>query len=186
MNLIEEALHRTLAVVARASAQPKPVRHRSRLDMLFTALAATTSPELAAAIEDDIWTIWTTCPYDPPATRAVARAIVLLAGRDLESAEEILDDLVVGRPDWAEAWNRRATLHLIMRRDIEALDDIARTLVLEPRHFGALANFAHVCLRHGDPVTARVVLEQVLRLNPHAAAVRSTARLLAERLTPAH
>ena len=73
-----------------------------------------------------------------------------------------------------------------MRRDIEALDDIARTLVLEPRHFGALANFAHVCLRHGDPVTARVVLEQVLRLNPHAAAVRSTARLLAERLTPAH
>lgn len=186
MSLIEAALHRTLAVAAQASAKPVPVRHRSRLDMLFTALAATRSPELAAAIEDDIWTIWTTCPYDPPATRAMARAIVLLAGRDLDGAEEVLNDLVDGRPDWAEVWHRRATLYLMMRRDIEALDDIARTLVLEPRHFGALANFANVCLRHGDPATARVVLEQVLRLNPHAEGVRSTARLLAERLTPAH
>ena len=74
---------------------------------------------------------------------------------------------MAARPDWAEAWNKRATLYYMLGRDEDSVRDIHRTLELEPRHFGALSGFAQICLRAGDRGSALVAFETALRINPH-------------------
>ena len=92
---------------------------------------------------------------------------VLHLGDEADAARILLDDLTERYPDWAEAWNRRATLCFIEKRDADCLADIERTLALEPRHFGAISDFGHVCLRHGHLNEARAAFQIALSINPH-------------------
>ncbi len=138
----------------------------STLDELFRRLAADPVARNAYEIEDRIWEIWTDHP-DPLPSSMMNNAIAAVAERRYETAEHIFSELVMSRPDWAEAWNKRATLYFLQGRDQESVDDIHRTLELEPRHFGALSGFAQICLRAGDRGSALVAFEAALRINPH-------------------
>jgi tetratricopeptide (TPR) repeat protein len=87
--------------------------------------------------------------------------------------------LVEEHPDWAEAWNKRASLAFIEKRDNDSVADIARTLELEPRHFGAILGFAQICLRNGRVSEAKAAFEVALQLNPHIDGLRSIVADLA-------
>jgi hypothetical protein len=149
------------------------------LDDLFLRLAAARDINAAGAIEDQIWEIWTSFP-DPAAERMMNKAIAAIAGKQHGEGLALLDDLVRAQPLWPEAWNKRATLLFLMDRDNASVRDIRRTLELEPRHFGALAGFAHICLRAGNHAAAAVACEAALRIHPHLTAVR----VLLDRLLP--
>ena len=101
------------------------------------------------------------------ATEIMAEAIEGMEVGALDAARILLDDLTERYPDWAEAWNRRATLCFIEKRDADCLADIERTLALEPRHFGAISDFGHVCLRNGHLNEARAAFQIALSINPH-------------------
>ncbi|MGL4240141.1 MAG: tetratricopeptide repeat protein, partial [Beijerinckiaceae bacterium] len=117
-----------------------------------------------------IWALWIAHQDERASHRMVAAVEAIAAGaRDL--AKPILDQLVSEFPDWAEAWNKRATLAFMDRRDEECLENIVRTLELEPRHFGAILGFAQVCLRHGRVQEAKAAFEIAMDLNPHIAGI---------------
>jgi Flp pilus assembly protein TadD len=78
----------------------------------------------------------------------------------------------VEHPTWPEAWNKRATLAFIEKRDAECLADIARVLELEPRHFGAVSGFGQICLRRGHLNEARAAFQVALAINPHLQGLR--------------
>lgn len=137
-----------------------------RLDALFQQLAANPLARNAYEIEDMIWDIWTDHP-DPLPARMMNNAITAVAEKNYETAEHIFTELVAARPNWAEAWNKRATLYFMQGRDAESVSDLHRALELEPRHFGALSGFAQICLRNGDRGSALVAFEAALRINPH-------------------
>jgi tetratricopeptide (TPR) repeat protein len=101
-----------------------------------------------------------------PLAEPMQAAIRAMASRQLDEAEIILDGLLTAAPDWAEAWNKRATLAYIRGDDIEAVADILATLALEPRHFGALSGLGQICLRQGEPEVAKLAFEAALRINP--------------------
>jgi Tfp pilus assembly protein PilF len=159
-------------------------------DVLKLILTAPAPPVVAGALpsdrlaplfsEDEIWALWTA--HDDPALEArMQRAISAIARRRFSEAETLLDALVREAPDWAEAWNKRATLYYLTRRDAESLEDIRRTLALEPRHFGAICGFAQICLRCGEKAAAASAFNAALQINPHLDSVRA---ILAE-LEPA-
>jgi len=77
-----------------------------------------------------------------------------LTALDFPAAEDILARLVATHPDFAEAWNKRATLYYMQSRDEESVASIHRTLELEPRHYGAICGFAQICLSLGDTDSA--------------------------------
>lgn len=137
-----------------------------RLDDLFRKLAADPTARDAYEIEDKIWEIWTEHP-DPLPARMMDSAIAAVAEKRYDTAEHIFTELVAARPDWAEAWNKRATLYFLQGRDDDSVRDIHRVLELEPRHFGALSGFAQICLRAGDRGSALLAFEAALRINPH-------------------
>lgn len=144
---------------------PSPQLPR-RLDALFRELRKPTPSRPPQEIENLIWALWISHP-DPEAERRMVLATEAMAAGRLQIALPLLDRLVCEHPDWAEAWNKRATVAFLEDRDEAALADIERALALEPRHFGALAGFGQICLRAGRPTEARAAFQVALAINPH-------------------
>lgn len=176
----------TLKLILSLGERPPRVRGPQRLTELFHRLAAAAGPVEASQVEDLIWNVWM-AHDDPDAEDALSRATQAIAARELDEAEAILDALVELHPDYAEAWNKRATLYFLLRRDRESVADIRRTLELEPRHFGAVCGFGQICLRKGERTGALFAFDAALRINPHLGAVRAAREeLAAEAHGPAH
>ena len=148
----------------------------ARLKSLFHELALAEPPRPADDIEELIWALWIGHP-DPAAAHDMGVAAQAMAGGRAGIAAPLLDRMVRNHPEWAEAWNKRATLAFIQGRDVDALADIARTLELEPRHFGAMAGFGQICLRHGRKQEARAAFQVALAHNPH---LQGLAELIAD------
>jgi predicted Zn-dependent protease len=155
---------------------PRP----SRLNALFEDLARATPRQDPAETMDLIWAIWID-HEDRTAADRMGTALDAMAAGASDLARPILDELVVNFPSWAEAWNKRATIAFFDERDDESIHDIARTLELEPRHFGAILGFAQICLRHGRVHEAKAAFAMAQRLTPHMEGLREViANLAAE------
>lgn len=142
-----------------------------RLQGLFRELQQPEPPRPADDIEDLIWALWIS-HEDRTAEEIMGAAVEAMASSDLAQARSLLDHLVERHPDWAEAWNKRATLAFIEKRDAESLPDLQRALELEPRHFGAVSGFGQICLRNGFLNEARAAFQVALSLNPHLQGLR--------------
>jgi predicted Zn-dependent protease len=151
-----------------------------RLDALFADLSRLTPGRPVHEIEDTIWALWTNHD-DPVLDRRMEQAIAAMAMRKLDVARPLLDQLVMDAPDWAEAWNKRATLSFIEARDAESVADIIETLSREPRHFGAMSGFGQICLRQGRVREAMVAFDVALMVNPHLHGVQETVMALRKR-----
>lgn len=141
-----------------------------RLDLLFARLKEADAVE-ARIIESHIWMLWSATD-EPEARELLERGSVAMANRDHATALAAFDALTSRFPNFAEGWNKRATLFWILGDDRAALRDIQRTLALEPRHFGALAGLGLVTLRLGEQATARAAFEAALAIHPHLPAAR--------------
>lgn len=170
----------TLKLIVALGERRPSARLPRRLGTLFQQLAAAADPLEASQTEELIWGLWMQHAR-VDAEDKLDQATRAIAAKEWETAEALLDELVAEQPDFAEAWNKRATLHFLQKRDAESVADIRRTLELEPRHFGAICGFAQICLRHDERVAAMFAFDAALRINPHLASVRAAmARLAAE------
>jgi tetratricopeptide (TPR) repeat protein len=142
-----------------------------RLHGLFRELSKSAPANDPDDIEDLIWALWISHP-DGRAADAMANACEAMAAGAFDIARQILDNLIEAFPDWPEAWNKRAVLAFIARQDAACLADIARTLELEPRHFGAISGFAQLCVRQQRPVEAKAALTVALEIDPHLKGLR--------------
>ncbi len=138
---------------------------RSRqLDALFARLEAAKAEEEGEDIVAQIWKLWQQSG-DAQLDAAMQRAILLM-GQVPALALPILDDIVAQKPDWAEGWNKRATVLFLMGEYDRSLADIDRVLALEPRHFGALAGIGLIRIEKGEPREALAALRRALAVNP--------------------
>lgn len=151
----------TLTVGLAAAAQSDP-----RLDGLFEKLRATDNPAEAKIVELSIWQIWTEAG-DPATDSLMELGLTAMQTRDMGGALSLFDAVTARSPDFAEGWNKRATLFYMMGAPEKAAEDVARVLSLEPRHFGALSGLGliEMQLHHDDAAIA--AFEQALKLNPN-------------------
>jgi tetratricopeptide (TPR) repeat protein len=117
-----------------------------KLDKLFTELKNTKELSSAQVIENEIWELWQIHPSDDRRgfrlTELLIQGTRLMNMNELSKAYEIFTKIIAVETYWAEAWNKRATVLYLMRQYESSLADIKITLVLEPRHFGALSGQA--------------------------------------------
>jgi tetratricopeptide (TPR) repeat protein len=145
--------------------QGDPDERATRREQLFDALAAATDEAAARQAADRIWLFWFEAP-DKQAEELMREAQDRRSMHDFVPALALLDQLVKDAPDWAEAWNQRATIRFLVGDYTGSLADIDRVLALEPKHFGALSGEALILQRLGREEEAQAVLRKAVKINP--------------------
>ncbi len=161
--------------MAEKALKPAEVR-AEQLDILFARLRK--AGEVGGAAEpivQKIWGLWSAS--DSPTAEVLLQQAqkAMDAGAPAE-AMSILDRLIGANPDFAEAWNKRATLYYMMKRDDLSLKDIEKVLDLEPRHFGALAGRGMIYQRQKKYGAALAAFREALGVNPAMDAVRQAIK----------
>ena len=141
------------------------------LDDLFEQLAVTTSDEEASNITREIWQRWT-ANDDPDVSQLMQIGIRALNYSTYRKALQSFDRVIEIAPEFAEGWNKRATLYYHIKEYRRSIDDIKKTLRLEPRHFGAWSGLGLVSIAQENYAGALAAFKKALSINPHIPNIR--------------
>jgi tetratricopeptide (TPR) repeat protein len=153
-----------------------------RLDALFQRLQTTENASKARVLEGLIWHIWLEVDQDD-AERELQQGMAAMSANEYKLAASHFDRLVALAPEFAEGWNKRATLRYLMGDYTGSVADIQHTLALEPRHFGALSGLGLINMAIDDDEGALKAFEAALDVNPHMPGPQHHVELLRERLS---
>ena len=136
-----------------------------RLNNLFEKLYETENQEEIRDLISDIWNIW----YEVEDSKVIEyfkKGIQAMNVRNYPLAIRSFDNLIEEDPNFAEGWNKRATVHFMMGNFDESMKDIIKTLELEPRHFGALDGMGLIFIHKGQFQQAIDVYDKMLEIFP--------------------
>ncbi len=169
--------------VAPPSDLPRPERGERtyNLDTLFDALKIAPDAESAKAIEDRIWALWMVSGSDT-CNLLMGRVKAATDDKEYDLAVKLLDAIIALKPDYTEAWNRRATVHYLEKDYGDALADIREVLAREPRHFGALSGLGLILQEIGDDKHALEAYRRALAIDPHLEHVGDVIKTLREKV----
>ncbi|WP_299508801.1 tetratricopeptide repeat protein [Cypionkella sp.] len=148
----------------------------AKLDELFARLQKADAAE-AAQIESDIWMEWSKSG-SPAMDLLLQRGKDAMANGQPDVAVEHLTALIDHAPDFAEAWNARATAYYQLGEFGPSLSDLGQVLTLNPRHFGALSGLGSIFEELGKPAQALEVYKATLKIDPHAPGVEEAVSRL--------
>jgi tetratricopeptide (TPR) repeat protein len=151
----------------------------ARLPALFDALKAAPDPTAALEIEAKIWTIWLEA-HDPAIDRLMTEGSEAMGTARYGTALEKFNAIIAQKPDFAEGWNKRATLYYLMGNYAQSLADIDHTLELEPRHIGALSGLGLVNIRMEREEAAADAFKRVLKIDPQSGSAKSNLKIVEE------
>lgn len=150
-----------------------------RLDNLFDVLRFSEEPLEIRATENLIWATWMhhdNAEYD----RLMRVGSAALSAGQFDQAVGIFSSLIEKAPDYAEAWNKRATVYFLIGDLALSVEDVGRTLELEPRHFGALSGLGQIELLRGNGDAALKAFEGALEVHPQLPGIEGLIRELEE------
>ncbi|MEY4642805.1 MAG: hypothetical protein RLZZ227_2799 [Pseudomonadota bacterium] len=169
MNLLDACVLSALLLSASAVHADQ---NDARLEDLFERLQNANNLTEAAPVEELIWQVWTE-HADSSANRLMLTGIEQMSANALPAALDTFKRLIADQPDFAEAWNKRATIHFLMGNYEASEADIVKTLQLEPFHFGALSGRGLVLLSQQQFEEARNAFSRALEVHPNMPSVRN-------------
>lgn len=144
---------------------------------LLDKLKTTASEDEAARLEEEIWDAWLVSGSGTVDV-LMKRGLDYQEGEDIEGAREMFDRVIAIKPDYAEAWNRRALLFFNDGKYDEAVADLESTLIYEPRHFGAWIGLGMIFESIERPEAALLAYRKALEIHPHAEAAKQGEKRL--------
>jgi tetratricopeptide (TPR) repeat protein len=165
------------------SAQDKPPAPRTRAELLndlYARLAASKDADETSGLIGAIDRLELESGSDA-GDLLMARAVAAMTAKNYDVALALLDKLIDLHPEWAEAWNKRATVRFLVDDDRGSMADIAHVLKLEPRHIGALAGMGVILEREGFRDDALRAYQRALQIAPQLKSLKDSV----ERLTKA-
>jgi tetratricopeptide (TPR) repeat protein len=148
---------------------------------LFEALKIAPSDESAKFVENRIWALWLSSGGDT-AGLLMTRVKIAVENKDYDLAVKLLTAIIDIRPDYIEAWNRRATVLYQKKEFSGALADIREVLAREPRHFGALSGLGMILQEVGDDKRALDAFRRALAVHPHLERIPDLVKKLSEKV----
>ena len=124
-----------------------------------------------------IWVLWNRAD-DPETEHLLTEGRAAMEKLEFETALARFNAVIKREPDFAEGWNKRATLYYVMGEFRNSIEDIREVLVREPRHFGALAGLGMNYEALGDDMAALNAWRRALRANPHLQDARTRIKVL--------
>jgi tetratricopeptide (TPR) repeat protein len=153
----------------------------NNLDFLFGALKVAPDDTSSKSIEERIWALWLVSKSDTT-NLLMTRVKTAMDGEDLDLAIKLLDQIIQIKPDYTEAWNRRATAYYMKKEFNRSLADIRQVLAREPRHFGALAGLGLIMQDLGDDKRALEIYRKALAIHPRLPRVPDLIKTLTEKV----
>src|SRR4051794_33697879 len=151
------------------------------IDFLFEALKVAPDDESAKAIENRIWALWMASGSDTT-DLLMSRVKQATDGKNLDLGIRLLGAIIEIRPNYIEAWNRRATLFFLKKDYSNSLADIRQVLAREPRHFGALAGLGTILNELGDERRALDAFRRALAVHPRLNGIADEVKTLTEKV----
>tara|TARA_S200000501_G_C20568589_1_gene631905 strand:+ start:157 stop:726 length:570 start_codon:yes stop_codon:yes gene_type:complete len=150
-----------------------------RLNVLFEQLLLVSNPVVLRATENRIWEIWLE-HENADVQQLLTLGTEAMNRRQFPEALLIFSQIVENFPDFSEGWNKRATLFYLVGNADASIEDIRRTLELEPRHFGALSGLGLVYLQQGKLALAEEAFLQLIKVHPNSPSAQDNLRLVRE------
>lgn len=151
------------------------------LDFLFEALKVAPDAASAKHIENRIWSLWLASGSDT-ATLLMTRVKTAMDAKDTDLAIKLLDSIIELKPDYVEAWNRRATIYYMQKDYVRSMSDIRQVLILEPRHFGAISGLGMIMQEFGDEKRALDAFRRAVDVHPHLQKIPDVIKSLTEKV----
>lgn len=156
-------------------------QHAPELPGLFDQLSVTQELIDTQLLEQQIWGHWLEGP-DDASNQLMSQIQLALQTGQSELGLVLSTQLIDAYPDYAEAWNKRATFYFLLNRLEESVEDIQATIELEPNHFGALSGLGLILMRTGDAEGALLAFEEVLKISPLSQSAAANAALARDQL----
>jgi tetratricopeptide (TPR) repeat protein len=134
-------------------------------------------PLVRAFAENAVWRVWSRSG-DAEVDRLFAVGVEQMSQRHAAAAVETFTRIIERRPDFAEGWNKRATVYYLLGEYERSLADCVEVMQRNPHHFGALSGFGMIYLQLNDPARALEHFERALRINPNLPQVEETVETL--------
>ncbi|MEM7170910.1 MAG: tetratricopeptide repeat protein [Pseudomonadota bacterium] len=165
MMRIPAAVVALVAILGLSGAIARADQSDDRLEALFNQLLTSETFAQAQATEFQIWRIWSSSE-DDAVTLLMKEGSEAMAVSDYPRALRYFDQITAIAPDFAEGWNKRATVHYLMSNYQASLEDIDKTLALEPRHFGALSGRGLIYIQLKSLEDALKSFEEAIEIHP--------------------
>ena len=120
--------------------------------------------------EQSIWKIWARSG-DPNVDRLYARGIREMNEGSFARAISTFSEIIKLKPDFAEGWNKRATLYFMTEQYDKSLEDCDEVMKRNPYHFGALSGYGHIHVEFRLYEQAIEYFQKALKINPNMGSV---------------
>ena len=147
-------------------------------------LALLTDPDEVVRVlaEHSVWQVWSRSG-DKDIDGQFQAGVEQMSRGDEAAAVQTFTKIIERRPDFAEAWNKRATLYFLMGENEKSLKDCDEVMKRNPAHFGALAGYGQIYLRLDQPERALTYFRRALRINPNMRGIQQVIPEIEQLLT---
>ena len=173
-------LVRTLIVFLLFSCSLKADQNDARLEDLFEILSKTESDVQINEVTSSIWDIWHET-NDPSIEADFYRGLESMRTGDLMMAVVFFTRVIDKNPNFAEGWNKRATVYYMLGKFDASMMDIHETLKLEPRHFGAMDGMGLIFIHLEQFDKAIDIYDQMLKIFPNNSSTKQKKEMLINR-----
>ena len=173
-------LARTLIVFLFFASSLKADQNDARLEDLFEILSTTASDIQINEVTSSIWDIWHET-NDPLIEADFYRGLESMRTGDLIMAVAFFTRVIDKNPNFAEGWNKRATVYYILEKFDASMMDIHETLKLEPRHFGAMDGMGLIFIHLKQFDKAIDIYNQMLEIFPNNSSTKQKKEMLINR-----
>ena len=175
------------ALAALADRGDVEARRRAALTLADAGTMAD-APALLAALRDPdarvrvlaeraLWEVWSRSGSEE-VDDLLRAGIVEMQHGQLEASLDTFSEVIRRQPDFAEGWNKRATVYYLVGEYRKSAADCDEVLKRNPAHFGALSGYGMIWLRLDEPARALERFEQALAVNPNLDSARETVEAL--------
>lgn len=119
-----------------------------------------------AATEAALWAVWGRSG-DAQIDALYKKGVAQMNTAEAEAAIATFSEIIRRKPDFAEGWNKRATVYFFTKRYKESLADCEEVIKRNPHHFGALSGYGQIYAQLDDLDKALEYFEKALAINPN-------------------
>ena len=127
--------------------------------------------------EQALWLLWSRSG-DAQIDALMAKGVEAIQSGRYADAISTFTEVIEKKPDFAEGWNKRATVHYLAGQLEKSIADCHEVLKRNPGHFGALSGMGQIYFQLEDNEAALLWYRKAFEVNPNMLGVEMQIRLL--------